>query len=132
MGFGMSREEGFSLIEALASVGLCALVIFVLVAVLNYSLYLNAYSKDRLIAMNDARRITEQVRTVADTNGLSGAGSVTSPTTPWSSLLSNKLPSESVQVTTSGSDPLTVTVRISWLEKNRTENFQFATKVTHR
>ena len=122
----MRKEAGFTLVEALATMGLCTLALLTLVGALHYTLNLNTYSKDRLIAMNDARRVAEQVRNAADVSLSSVA------TTSYTGFLSNALASESISVTASGTDPLTVTITINWVEKNRNESFQFVTKVTKR
>ena len=128
----MIKTGGFTLIEALAVVGLSALLILALAGSLNYSLVLNTYSKSRLIAMNDARRVAEEVRTIADSAGLSGTGSVTDSSIVWNNFLSGILPNESAQVVTSGSNPINATITVSWKEKNRNESLQFTTKVTKR
>ena len=128
----MTKSGGFTLIEALAVVGLSALLILALAGSLNYSLALNTYSKSRLIAMNDARRVAEEVRTIADSAGLSGTGSVTDSSIVWNNFLSGILPNESAQVVTSGSNPINATITVSWKEKNRNESLQFTTKVTKR
>ena len=57
----MKTEQGFTLIEALAAIGLSALVVLALMEAFNYNTSTNVYSKDRLIAMNDARNVTPAV-----------------------------------------------------------------------
>ncbi len=127
------KKGGFTLIEAVASIGLCSLTILAIVGALQYTVSMNTYSKNRLIAMNDARRVTEAIRTTADSVGLTGTGSVTGPNPPdWSTYLSSTLSGEAVQVTTSGTDPLDVTASVNWVEKGRTQTFKFVTKVTQR
>ena len=128
----MKGEKGFSLVEAILTVGLCSIAMLMLIGAICYSLFLNAETKNRLVALNEARRVVEQVRRVADTYGLTGAGSVTSPNVPWNSYIQNILTNETVQVTTSGTDPLSVIVTIGWLEKARSQSLHLTTKVTNR
>lgn len=127
-----TREGGFTLLETLIAIGLFAMVVLVFLGSIHYSLALNTYSKDRLVALNDVKRVIEQVRLVADSYGVTGAGSVLNPTTPWSNFISNSLPNESVLLVISGVDPLVVTATISWNEKSRTQNLSMSTKVTRR
>ena len=130
-----SLKKGFTLVEVLMAIGIITLVILTFVSSMNYSILLNANVKERMIAMNDAVLVMEQIRTRANTYGLTGANSVTDSNVVWSTGLSNNLQSESVQVTfpngTTG-DPLTTKVTINWLDKTRAQNFSLTTKVTKR
>ena len=128
----MKTERGFTLVEVVATVGLTSLAMLALAGALHYALTLNTYSKDRLIAINDARRVSEQVRTTADTVGLTGTGSVSDANIQWQNWISNTLPNETVQVQSAGTDPLQVTVSVNWLEKARNETIRLVTLVTKR
>ncbi|PIQ86586.1 MAG: hypothetical protein COV74_04200 [Candidatus Omnitrophica bacterium CG11_big_fil_rev_8_21_14_0_20_45_26] len=121
-----NSKNGFTLIEAMLAVGLISLTMFTLIASFHYALAMNAVSRNRIVAMNDVRRVAEQLRIAAD-NGLSGVASV-----QWNNYISHSLPNEAVQVSTAGSDPLTATIVLSWNEKGRTESMQIDTKVTAR
>ena len=90
----MKGEKGFSLVEAILTVGLCSIAMLMLIGAICYSLFLNAETKNRLVALNEARRVVEQVRHVADTYGLTGADSVTNPNVPWNSYIQNILTNE--------------------------------------
>lgn len=127
-----SETKGITLVEVLVTVALAALAIFTFVGAIFSTVTLNTNSKERLIALSDARRVAEAIRITADANGLTGSGSVTSPNGPWSQYLSNALASETAQVNTSGTDPLNVTVVVGWTEKNRNESLSLSTKVTNR
>ncbi len=127
-----SETKGITLVEILVTIVLATLAIFTFVGGIHSTVVTNLNSQQRLVALNDARCVVEAVRVTANANGLVGLGSVTSPTTPWSDYLSNLLPTETVQVITSGTDPLKVIITVGWTEKNRNESLSLTTQVTKR
>lgn len=79
------NRSGFGLIELLFSVALCALVIWVVGGGFQLATGLGTFSKNRYAAVNDAEKMMEEVRRLADAAGLSGSGSVEDATywTAW-------------------------------------------------
>ena len=123
-------NKGFSLIETTIGIALFAIALLGMLMLMNYSLAFGQSSNSREKAINDARRILEQIRTKANNNGLSSVTGTSQAT--WNSFLSGGLPQESASVTSSGTDPLTVTVSVSWQEKGKAAIYTAATLVTKR
>ena len=124
-------KTGFTLIELMAGIALFSFALFPMMMLLSQSLTFGTFANNRAIAMNEARRVMEDVRRVADTNGLASLVGMS-----WSGIV---LPSESISVTDlsnnalqNNADPLPVRVTISWSEKGKTTLYRIDTKVTQR
>ena len=125
------EKKGFTLLELTVGIAIFSFALFPMMMVLSQSLTFGTFANNRAIAMNEARRVTEDIRRVADTNGLASLIGMT-----WSGTV---LPSESISVTdlsnnplANNADPLPVRVTISWGEKGKTTLYRIDTKVTQR
>lgn len=126
------NQSGFTLIEAMISLGIIVVIVLALGMVLFYAVTLHEESQHRTIALQDAMRVTEEIRYIADSVGLTGTNSVTDPNRQWNALLSNLLPSQTVQVGWSGANPLQISVQVNWVERGRSLNVSLNTMVTRR
>jgi len=124
-------KKGFTLLELTVGIAIFTFALFPMMLVLSQSLTFGTFANNRTIAMNEARRVVEDIRRVTDTNGLANLVGMT-----WSGTV---LPSESISVTDlsgnalqNNANPLPVRVTISWGEKGKTTLYQVDTKVTQR
>lgn len=137
VGFRIS-ETGFTLLELMIGLSLFSFALFGMMLLLGESLALGKFSNTRTIAMNETRRTIEELRRVADANGL--ATVVSTNWTTWASLnLNNTLANQTVTVTNlqgnplqNSVDPLQVRVRIDWTEKGKATAYAVDTLVTKR
>ena len=139
-------NDGFSLVEVMVGVGLFAIALFGILSLLNFALAMNSFSENRTIAMNDTRRVLEEIRRVANADGLT-----TVTTTNWSTWATTNLAdpagsgnlsldSEAVTVTDlqgislvgNAADPLPVRVTMTWNEKQRPATYVVDTLITSR
>lgn len=129
-----TRCRGFSLFEVTTGIALFAIAMFGISASINQSLSMSTFSKNRIIAMNDSRRVLEEIRKTAEDPGIGGGLAGITGTTDWSPFLVGGLDNEAVVVTipNAGADPLQVQVLISWDEKGKTSNYVTNTLVTKR
>lgn len=134
----MRQRAGFTLIEILMAIALITVVILATGSSFQYAVNLNAFAQNKITAANDAEKTMEEVRRIANANGLTGSSSA-GDSTYWSSWISSQtfsgLPSEAVSVSFpagTGTDPLQVLVTVSWAEKKATRNFRLYSLVTQR
>jgi len=131
-------QRGFTLVEVLVAVVLLMSAIVVVGSAFNYAINVTASTQARVAASNDAGKVMEEVRRVADMVGLNGAGSVSDPVY-WSTWIQNQTYSnnseQSVSVTFPdgiGQHPLHVMVQVSWNEKGATRQYELHHTVTPR
>ena len=126
-----SKKKGFTLLEVMFGISLFAMALFPIMMVLAQSLTFGSYANNRAIAMNEARRVVEDIRRVADTSGLNALIGKS-----WSGTV---LPSETISVTDlfnnllqNNADPLPIRATIVWTEKGKTTSYRVETMVTDR
>ncbi len=124
-------KKGFTLLELMVGISIFTFALFPMMMMLSQSLTFGSTTANRTIALNEARRVTEDIRRVADTNGLVSLVGMS-----WTGT---SLPSETIAVTDSSgnalqnnADPLPVRVTISWSEKGKTSLYRIQTLVTQR
>ena len=102
-------RKGFTLLELVIASGILTVAILGLLASLQSPFTLNSASKETAIALQDASRVLEEIRVATFS---------TIPTTNWTTWAQTNglthLVNEAVTVTTIGTDPLTVTVQVTW------------------
>ena len=129
------NAKGFTLIEVMVAIGIFSIAIFGTLALIGQSMSFGKYTSNQTIAANEARRVFENVRRVADLNGLASVAS-----TNFNETLSNStLQSGTITVTdlsgnalTNNADPLPVRVTVSWIQKGQTLTYILNTMVTQR
>ncbi|GEM_PF-6473863 len=135
MKHGRFDKKGFTLIEVMVAIGIFAIALLGTLALMGDSMAFGKYSDNRTIAANQARRVLENVRRVADSSGLATVAS-----TNFNETLSNTiLRSGTIAVTdlsgnalTNNADPLPVRVTVSWTQKGQTLTYILNTMVTQR
>lgn len=142
----MNRKSktGLSLIEVLLALGVITIVLYALGGGFNQTMQGNVDIRNQLAAIEDAKKILEQVRLTADQGGISAV----TDTQYWAgwleegknwgianSALFSPLPGaiRSLEFPdgTSG-NPLHVRATITWQEKNQTRAYSLDTFVTKR
>ena len=129
------NKKGFTLIEVMVAIGIFAFAVFGTLALIGQSMAFGKASNNQTVAVNEAKRVLENVRRVADTSGLATVASTNFNET----LSSSVLPSGTVVVTdlsgnalVNNADPLPVRVTVSWTQKGQTINYSMDTMVTQR
>lgn len=131
------------MIEVMVAVVILAVVLPASLLAFFSCFSLNDMTRDTVIAIADAQRVIEQMRSLAaDTASLSPGDITVVDWATWASANGcDALPSEQVVVTytdrdSSGSalddNPLAVTVGVDWQEKGRACNVSFSTLITER
>ncbi len=126
-----SAKKGFTFLELMVGISIFTFALFPMMLMLTQSLAFGTMAGNRTIAMNEARRVMEDIRRVADTNGLASLVGMS-----WTGT---SLSSETISVTDSSgnalqnnADPLPVRVTVSWSEKGKTTLYRIQTLVTQR
>ena len=122
------NNQGFTLMETVIGIGLFALALFFSLQTMALSLEFGQSSGDRMTAINETRQVLEQMRRVADVNGLT-----TVENTVWAT--NNVLPGQNVVVTYpqgTGLNPLPVRVTMNWTEKGKANSYMIETLITNR
>lgn len=123
----MNGRKGFTLLELI-----CAVAILVVALVGLLSSYAGCFnlvesSTNTSIAVNEAQRIMEEMRTRNLTNIVSE---------DWLAWVEDKgcncLNHETINVSYIGADPLQISVKVGWKEKERTRNVELVTLLTER
>lgn len=115
-------RRGFSLIETMLSVSILLIVVISALLAITNVMFLNESSRNMVTASNDAQYVLEQIKTksFSDIPGFVGG---------YSSGEFNNLPQETVSfpnpVYTANLD--TITVQISWSERDATRTFSITT-----
>ncbi len=126
---------GFTLMEVMVAISIFAIALLGTLALMGQSMAFGKYANNRTIAQNEARRVFENVRRVADASGLATVASTNFNET----LSDNTLKSGTIAVTdlsgnalTNNADPLPVRVTVSWSQKGQTLTYILDTMVTQR
>lgn len=135
---GFKSLTGFTLMELMIGVSLFSIALFGMMMLLGASLALGKFSNDRTIAMNETRRVIEEIRHVADTNGLIAVAGTN--WTAWANQnLNNVLDNQVTMVTDlqgnplqNNADPLPIRIRMDWTEKGKATTYSVDTLVTKR
>ena len=130
--------------EVIAAMAIMGLLMMALGNGFSQSFHTNTHSRNYVNAMDDAKKIIEQIRYVAETSGLSGSDSVTdanywsnNSNSGWLQTASfSDLPSASRTIEfpsgTSG-DPIQVKVNVQWNEgRGSVKRYVLETLVTKR
>ncbi len=134
------NELAFTLIEVMFGVAIFAIALFGVMMTLGYSLTMSTFSDNRAIAMNKAQRVIEELRRVADTNGLAALQATannnwTTFTNPNLNNTTSTLDSENITVTAPNgwaADPVSIRVSVNWAEKGKNTVYAVDTMVTDR
>ena len=122
------NKKGFTLVELMFSVFILLVSILALLSGFLGTLFLNNASSNLTIAVNDAQHVLEQVKGLNYTTCIQNnfaAGCYTLP------VLTN-LPGETVAFSpapTIGASISKITVKISWLDSQKTRSFSLATYI---
>lgn len=123
------KNSGFTLIELMFSVLVLLVAILALLSGFLGSLFLNNASSNLTIAVNDAQYVLEQIKglnyTTCIQNNFAG-GCYALP-------VFTNLPGETVDLSpapTIGASVSKITVKISWLDKQKTRSFSLATYIS--
>ena len=129
------NRKGFSLIEVMFAISIFAFALFGTLALIGQSIAFGKFTNSQTIATNEARRVLENVRRIADTSGLATVASTNFSETLNSSVLQDG----TVTVTdlsgnslVNNADPLPVRVKVSWTQKGQTLAYNLDTMVTQR
>ena len=102
-------RKGFTLLELAIASGILTVAILGLLAALHSPFTLNTAAKETTVALQDASRVLEEIRVTAFSSVA---------TTNWTAWAQNNglthLVNEAVTVTTTGTDPLTITTQVQW------------------
>ncbi|OGW80895.1 MAG: hypothetical protein A3G33_05795 [Omnitrophica bacterium RIFCSPLOWO2_12_FULL_44_17] len=132
-----NSKTGFTLMETVIAIGLFAIALFGILSLIDSSLSLGEFSENRSKAINKARQVMEEVRTVIENNGLSITHGADSWATWISANISSTIPSEQISVTFPGvsgtiPNPLPVKVNVSWSEKGKMITHSVEALMTNR
>lgn len=124
--------------ELMIGISLFAIALFGVLMVLGESMALGKLSGNRTAAVNETRRVVEEIRRLADANGL--ASVVGRDWTAWAAQnLGNTLSNQNTTVTNLqggalplNTDPLPVRVTVSWTERGKSTVYRVDTLVTSR
>lgn len=134
------NEKAFTLIEVMFGVAIFAIALFGVMMTLGYSLTMSTFADNRAIAMNKAQRVIEELRRVADINGLAALPATannnwTTFTNPNLNNTTSTLDSENITVTAPNGwavDPVSIRVLVTWNEKGKNTVYAVDTMVTDR
>lgn len=102
-------KKGFTLLELAIASGILTVAILGLLAALQSPFALNEAAKETTIASEDASRVIEEIRVI------SFLSITTTNWTTWAQTNGlTRLSNETVTVTTSGTNPLGITVQVQW------------------
>lgn len=127
-------DDGLSLIEVLLALAIMAIVLYSLGGGFDNASSVNVTTVNRTSAMQDARKIVEHVRMMAEEQGLSAVTN-SSYWTNWFANTDFDLNNATRQVSFpdgTTADPLRVRVTVSWPEKGGSKQYSLETLVTKR
>ena len=125
-----SGSDGFTLVELMIAIAFLVVALAGLLSAFLSLSALNEYSRNVTWATNDATRVLEQMRQ-QNTGGSCFTPSAAAPSgsATWDAWLTNVAGGKSIQpnpsteelatVTSSGTDPLTVSVMVCWRQRSR-------------
>ena len=133
-------KSGLSLMEVLFAIAILATVLLAVGNGFDKSATSSVSARNQILAMEDTKRILEQVRMVADSSGLATVkdqdywsnvnGNGWLQTTTFSNLTGATHTIVFPDGTTQ--DPLHVRANVNWQEKNGTRSYSLDTLVTNR
>lgn len=119
------RRSGFTLLELVMGSAVLLIALLGLLSFYRSPFMLNEIARDTTIAIQDATKVIEQMR-------VTPFGSL--QTTNWDTWAQNNgaknLPSETVSVAYTGTDPLEFTVTVQWTRRNRTRTVRLTSRAT--
>jgi len=121
----IKNKKGFTLIELMVAVAIIVLIVSGSLLSFTYLMFLADSSVNLTVAVSDAQSVLEQIKWAAyiDYNSIS---TYTAPAL-------NNLPNEVITLSRSvGGNLATVTVNVSWLEKNMTKNYSLSTYIARQ
>ncbi|MBI4388362.1 MAG: hypothetical protein HY582_04910 [Candidatus Omnitrophica bacterium] len=128
--------------EILCALGILAVVLTVLGQTLNFATSNHTYLRNKTLAVNDAKKVMEQVRLIADTVGLTcntGGGCVADTSywtnannNGWTDIQSFSLAKPGISFPDGSNDPLHVRVTVNWTEKDAAKSYALDSLVTQR
>jgi len=131
----MKKISGFTLIEVMLAIALLAGAIVALWSILNNCSYLISHARERTIALNHARIISEEIENASNTTlayarGLKGALTWDA----WAkTLFARTLSNEQVSVSFTVTDPDHVTITTSWDDiKGHNCSIKLETMITNK
>ena len=113
----IKNKKGFTLVELMTAVGIFLVAVLSLILAFVYSIILNEASANLTIAANDAQFVLEQMKSLPYDN-------LSSYSAPEFTNLVNESIVLNRQI---GSSLSTVTVNVSWTEKNHEKTFSLTT-----
>jgi Tfp pilus assembly protein PilW len=133
------KRRGFSVVEFEIGLGICVIALSGILGLVHQSLGMKNLSNDRVVAMDDTRRVMEQVRHEIERNGVPTTVAL-GATQDWSQHILNgpnnttRLTNETVTVLSQndGNDPLHVRVRINWEDQGKPAQFEVNSIMTQR
>ena len=125
MNFFRRPSRGFTFLELLIAVCILAVSIVGLLALYSQCMFLSQRAQSMTVATSHAEYVLEQIHRTAF------ASIASTNWTTWAQGAGlNTLSGEAISVSVSGTDPLDITVTVSWNERGRTLSQTFNTKVT--
>jgi len=118
-------KKAFTMPELMIAIFILVIGIGSLIAAFVNCLWLNEQAANLTAVTSHAEHVLEEIR---DTEFSQIAS------TDWDAWIENEgiatLSQESIAVSVSGTDPLTITVTVNWLERSRNKTESFTTEVT--
>jgi len=119
------RRSGFTMLELVIASAVLLIAVLGLLSVYQSPFVLNELTRDTTTAVQDASKVIEQMRVTA-------FASV--QTTNWDTWAQNNgaknLPSETLSIAYTGTDPLEFTVTVQWTRRSRTRNIRLTSRIT--
>ena len=119
------KQRGFTMLELMFGSVILLVVIVGLLSFYRSPFVLNELARDTTIAVQDVSKVIEQMR-------VTPFGNI--QTTDWDTWAQNNgaknLPSETISMTYTGTDPLEFTVTVQWIRKGRTRTIRLTSRAT--
>ena len=118
-----SASKGFTLIETILSVSILLIVVIAALLAVTNSIFLNEFSRNLVTASNDAQHVLEQIKAKSFND-------IPAYVSGYPASEFSNLPQETVSFPNPGytSNLITITVQISWDERNATRTFSITTR----
>ncbi|PIQ85033.1 MAG: hypothetical protein COV74_10570 [Candidatus Omnitrophica bacterium CG11_big_fil_rev_8_21_14_0_20_45_26] len=133
-------EKGLSLMETLFAMAILGIVMAGLASGFNQATKSSQYKTNETSAINDAKRMLEHARYIAEKNGFTGTDSL-SDSTYWTNWFSSAtglsaLPNVTRSITlpngTNGDPPYQVNAVINWKERGQDKQYVLSTLISRR